>query len=161
MFFYIDDALLPKYMGKEGGQKMFLVTDLTGKVPHTTKINDAKTVRDIIVGITGEQKAGDAIFGIVGYMNFGDEFICQPRFKVKCVKDVEAEIPIAKSIAMTAARLLATSSDDYASRIWSRIEDMVIADVLECTDDCEDGFTDGDVALSIGRAIAKQFGFEV
>ena len=126
---------------------MFLVTDLTGKVPYTTAINDVKTVRDVIVGIAS-------------YMSFGTEFICQPRFKVKCVKDVDAEMPIAQSIAMAAARLLATCTDDYASRIWKRIEDTVIADGLECTDDCEDGFTDGDVALAIGRAIAEQFGIE-
>lgn len=140
---------------------MFLVTDLTGKVPHTTAINDAKTVRDVIVGITGESRVGDAILGIVSYMSFGDEFICQPRFKVKCVKDADAEMPIAKSIAMVALRLLTACIDDYASRIWSRIEDMVIADVLECTNGCEDGFTNGDVALAIGRAIAEQFGIEV
>lgn len=140
---------------------MFLVTDLTGKVPYTTTINDAKTVRDVIAGITGESRVGDAVLGIVGYMSCGDEFICQPRFKVKCVKDVDAELSIVKSIAMTATHLLATCTDDYASRIWSRIEDTVIADVLECTDDCEDGFTDGDVALAIGRAIAEQFGIEI
>lgn len=139
---------------------MFLVTDLTGKVPYTTAINDVKTVRDVIVGITGESRVGDAIQGIASYVSFGTEFICQPRFKVKCVKDVDAEMPIAQSIAMAAARLLATCTDDYASRIWNRIEDTVIADVLECTDDCEDGFTDGDVALAIGRAIAEQFGIE-
>ena len=140
---------------------MYLITDLTGKVPYTTKINDAKTVRDVIVGITGDGRAGDAILGIIGYMSFGNEFICQPRFKVKCVRDVDAEMPLAKSIATTAMRLLATSTDDYAARIWNCIEDAVIADVLECTDDCENGFTNGDVALAIGRAISEQFGVEV
>ena len=140
---------------------MFLVTDLTEKAPHTTSINDAKTVRDVIVGITGESKMGDAVLSVVGHMSFGDEFICRSRFKVKCVKDVNAEMPIAKSIAMTANRLLAACTDDYATRIWSRIEDTVVADVLQCTDDCEDGFTEYDVSLAIGRAIAEQFGFEV
>ena len=117
---------------------MFLVTDLTEKAPYTTSINDAKTVRDVIVGITGESKMGDAVLSVVGHMSFGDEFICRSRFKVKCVKDVNAEMPIAKSIAMTANRLLAACTDDYATRIWSRIEDTVVADVLQCTDDCED-----------------------
>ena len=83
---------------------MFLVTDLTGKVPYTTAINDVKTVRDVIVGITGESRVGDAIQGIASYMSFGTEFICQPRFKVKCVKDVDADMPIAQSLAMAAAR---------------------------------------------------------
>lgn len=95
---------------------MFLVTDLTEKAPHTTSINDAKTVRDVIVGITGESKMGDAVLSVVGHMSFGDEFICRSRFKVKCVKDVNAEMPIAKSIAMTANRLLAACTDDYAAR---------------------------------------------
>lgn len=140
---------------------MFLVTDLTGKIPFTTKISDAKTVRDVIVGITGESKVGDAVLGVVGHMSYGDEFICQTRFKVKCVKDDDAEMPIAKSIAMTALRLLTACIDDYASRIWSCIENIVVADVLECTDNCEDGFTENDVALAIGRALAKRFGFEV
>lgn len=61
----------------------------------------------------------------------------------------------------TPNRLLAACTDDYATRIWSRIEDTVVADVLQCTDDCEDGFTECDVSLAIGRAIAEQFGFEV
>ena len=140
---------------------MFLVTDLTEKAPYTTSINDAKTVRDVIVGITGESKMGDAVLGVVGHMSLGDEFICRSRFKVKCVKDVNAEMPVAKSIAMTANRLLVACTDDYATRIWGRIEDTVVADVLQCTDDCEDGFTECDVSLAIGRAIAEQFGFEV
>ena len=45
MLFYIDAAVLSKSMTQKGGQKMFLVTDLTEKVPFTTKISDAKTVR--------------------------------------------------------------------------------------------------------------------
>lgn len=140
---------------------MFLVTDLTEKVPFTTKISDAKTVRDVIVGITGESKVGEAVLSIVGHMRFGDEFICRPRFKVKYVREADAEIPITNSIAATATGLLATCTDDYASRIWSRIDAAVITDVMECTDECEKGYTDGDVALAIGRAIAEQFGFEV
>lgn len=140
---------------------MFLVTDLTGKAPRMTMINDVKMVRDVVIGITGDSKAGDAILGVAGYMRFGDEFICQPHFKVNCVRETDAETWITNQIAAAATRLLTTCTDDYAIRIWDRIEALVVADVLECTDNCEDGFTSGDVALAIGRAIAKQFDVDV
>lgn len=61
-------------------------------------------------------------------------------------------------IEAVATSLLSTSTDDYASRIWEAIKDDVVEDVLECADE---HFSEGDVALAIGRAIAKQFGFEV
>ena len=140
---------------------MFLVTDLTGKAPRMTMINDVKTVRDVVIGITGDSKAGDAILGVAGYMRFGDEFICQTHFKVNCVRATDAEPGITNHSAAAATRLLTTCTDDYAIRIWDRIEALVVADVLECTDNCEDGFTNGDVALAIGRAIAKQFDVDV
>lgn len=121
MLFYIDAARLQKLYESKKEDKMFLVTDLTGKVPYTTAINDVKTVRDVIVGITGESRVGDAILGIVGHMSFGNEFICHPRFKVKCVKDADVEMPIAQSIAMVATRLLATCTDDY-ERLRSSVQ---------------------------------------
>ena len=54
---------------------MFLVTDLTEKFPHTTKISDTKGVKDVIVGITGSQSAGDLAELISANMRFGNEFI--------------------------------------------------------------------------------------
>lgn len=68
---------------------MFIVTDLTGKTPYVTGINDVKDVRDVVIGITGESRVGDDVLGIVSHMRFGDEFICRLRFKVKCILDVE------------------------------------------------------------------------
>ena len=46
---------------------MFLVTDLMGKTPHETIVNDVKGVRNTVAGITSAGKAGDAIVGVVGY----------------------------------------------------------------------------------------------
>ena len=46
---------------------MFQVTDLMGKTPHETIVNDVKGVRDAVAGITSAGKAGDAIVGVVGY----------------------------------------------------------------------------------------------
>lgn len=65
-------------------------------------------------------------------------------------------------IAAAATRLLKSFTDDYAGRIWEKIKDSVIDDVLMCSgiDDGE-GFTDGDVCLSIGRAICELTGIEV
>lgn len=61
-------------------------------------------------------------------------------------------------IEAVATRLLSTSTDDYASRIWDAIKDDVVEDVLECADE---QFSEGDVALAIGRAIIKRLGYEV
>ncbi len=65
-------------------------------------------------------------------------------------------------ISEVAYKLLTACVDDYDSRIWNIIKDDVIDDVLECSgiEDGE-GFTDGDVALAIGRAIAERLGVEV
>lgn len=64
------------------------------------------------------------------------------------------------NIAAVATKLLSACTNDYTSRIWDVIGENVIADVLECTED-EDGFTDGDVALALGRAICKRVGVEI
>ena len=63
-------------------------------------------------------------------------------------------------ITMYGMESLKTATDDYASRIWNVIEDDVVNDVLECTDG-KDGFTKGDVALAIGRVIARKLEIEV
>lgn len=63
-------------------------------------------------------------------------------------------------ITMYGMESLKTATDDYAFRIWNVIEDDVVNDVLECTDG-KDGFTKGDVALAIGRVIARKLEIEV
>ncbi len=65
-------------------------------------------------------------------------------------------------ISEVACKLLTVCVDDYDARIWNVIKDDVIDDVLECSgiEDGE-GFTDGDVALAIGRAISERLGIEV
>lgn len=87
---------------------------------------------------------------------YADEFIddrMAKGFKLPYISEVD------QLIAATATRLLKICTDDYASRIWRTIETDVVADVLECTAD-EDSFTDGDVALAIGRAICERLGLE-
>lgn len=66
----------------------------------------------------------------------------------------------ADAVASVATEMLKTATDDYASRIWAIIKNDVITDVLECTDDVP-GFSNGDVALALGRAIASRLGIEV
>lgn len=140
---------------------MFLVTDLTERFTHTSKINDTKGVRDVIVGITGSDSAGNTAELIAANMRFYNEFICQGSYKLRCIPDDEAVVSAAERIEEVAIRKMTSCLDDYASRVWEEIKDAVVYDVLACTNDGKDGFTDVDVALSIGRAIAYRFGIEV
>ena len=65
-------------------------------------------------------------------------------------------------IEMEALSLLVRCTDDYASRIWEKIADDVVSDVMECSGIEDDGeFSSGDVALAIGRAILEALGGEV
>lgn len=65
-------------------------------------------------------------------------------------------------ISEVAFKLLTMCVDDYDSRIWNVIKDDVLTDVLECSGIADgEGFTNGDVALAIGRAIAERLGIEV
>ncbi len=62
-----------------------------------------------------------------------------------------------EAIGTVATKLLKACTDDYDSRIWTAIEEDVVADVLEYSAAAENGgFTDGDVALAVGRAIHKR-----
>ncbi len=77
------------------------------------------------------------------------------RRKIMCDK-------YAESIGAIATGLLKTCTDDYASRIWTVIEEDVVHDVLECSSVAEGGgFTDGDVALALGRTLYRSLGGEV
>lgn len=64
-------------------------------------------------------------------------------------------------IEMEALKLLTNCVEDYDSYIWEAIKDDVISDVIECSgiDDGED-FSQGDVALAIGRVLMKRLNIE-
>lgn len=139
---------------------MFLVKDLTRAQQDVAEVHDTKDVLDIITGITGEGRL-EVVDHVLSRMTFGDVFTRHPYFKVWCVPD-EAYL-LHREIEEAATRLLKTCTDDYASRIWNVIRDEVVDDVVlcACEPSGEDGFTDGDIALAIGRAIAERFGYEV
>ena len=137
---------------------MYLVKNLTTK-QQVSKVYDSKDVLDIIIGITGNEPTG--VNEVLWQMTFGNVFTRYPYFKVWFVPD-ETYL-LHREIEEAATRLLKTCTDDYALRIWSTIHDEVINDVLLCAcgPSSEDGFTDGDIALVIGRAIADRLGIEV
>lgn len=139
---------------------MFLVKDLAHPQYDAEYIHDTNDVLDIITGITGRDDLDD-VAQVLGQMTFGDVFTRHPDFKVWCVPD-EAYL-LHREIEEAATRLLKTCTDDYASRIWGVIHDEVVNDVVlcACEPSGEDGFTDGDIALALGRAIAERFGIEV
>ena len=140
---------------------MFLVKDLSCAQQSVEEIHDIKDVLDVLIGLhdLGDQQLKD-VDHVLSRMTFGDVFTRHPYFKVWCVPD-EAYL-LHREIEEAATGLLKTCTDDYASRIWSIIRDEVVDDVVlcACEPSGEDGFTDGDIALAIGRAIAERF-FEV
>lgn len=141
---------------------MFLVKDLTRAQQDVTDVHDTKDVLDILIGLYDLDDRGFENTGrIISHMTFGDVFTRHPYFKVWCVPD-EAYL-LHREIEEAATRLLKTCTDDYASRIWSAIRDEVVDDVVlcACEPSGEDGFTDGDIALAIGRALAERLGYEV
>ena len=129
-------------------KKAFLVTDLTHKYPRITQLNDTRDVGDVIVGITGNTAAARTAELIAANM-------------MRCVQNDDVTVAIAEDIAAVAHAKMARCMDDYAERIWAFIGSTVTADVLACTDGGRDGFSDGDVALAIGRSIADRLGIEV
>lgn len=71
------------------------------------------------------------------------------------------EKQIQDSIAIIASEILKTCTDDYAGRIWEKISDDVIEDVMECSGiDDEGEFSSGDVSLAIGRVLLGRLGDE-
>ena len=141
---------------------MFLVKDLSRAQQDVAEVHDTKDVLDIITGLCDlENPRLEDIDHVLSRMTFGEVFIRHPYFKVWCVPD-EAYL-LHREIEEAATGLLKTCTDDYASRIWSIIRDAVVDDVVlcACEPSGEDGFTDGDIALAIGRAIAERFGYEV
>lgn len=138
---------------------MFLIKDLTRAQQDVAEVHDTKDVLDIIIGI-GDYRLKD-VDHVLSRMTFGDVFTKHPYFKVWCVPD-EAYL-LHREIEDAATRLLKACTDDYASHIWNTIRDEVVNDVqlCACEPSGEDDFTDGDIALAIGRAIAERFGYEV
>lgn len=141
---------------------MFLVKNLTRAQQDVAEVHDTKDVLDIITGLCDlEDPRLKDVDHVLSRMTFGEVFIRHPYFKVWCVPD-EAYL-LHREIEEAATGLLKICTDDYASRIWSIIRDEVVDDAVlcACEPSGEDGFTDGDIALAIGRAIAERFGFEV
>lgn len=141
---------------------MFLVKDLSRAQQDVAEVHDTKDVLDIITGLCDlENPRLEDVDHVLSSMTFGEVFIRHPYFKVWCVPD-EAYL-LHREIEEAATRLLKTCTDDYATRIWNVIRDEVVDDVVlcACEPSGEDGFTDGDIALAIGRALAERLGYEV
>lgn len=142
-------------------QKMFLVTDRTGTTPHTTKLNDIKDLKYVVTQITFDESIGNAAEIIAANMRFGDKFNYSGKFEICCIADNELTKAVTKNIVFAAHEKLKYCTDDYAERIWQCIKTDVINDVLACADGGINGFTSGDIALAIGRAIATRFEIKV
>lgn len=67
---------------------MFIIKDCTKNPSHTVVSNDVKDVRDIIIGITGDEAIGDYVLHHVGHMSFGDVLIGNPYYIIDCVPDI-------------------------------------------------------------------------
>lgn len=67
---------------------MFIIKDCTRNPSHTIVSNDVKDVRDIIIGITGDETIGDHVLRQVGDMSFGDVLIGCPYYIIDCVPDI-------------------------------------------------------------------------
>ena len=73
---------------------MFIIKDLTGKVPFRHRTNDVETAADIVMGITGGEIDYKNVLQVAGTMHFGDVFISKTQdsmYSVECVTDEEAE----------------------------------------------------------------------
>lgn len=64
---------------------MFLVIDYTRTPPQTTKLNDTKDVRDVVIGITGSDKDGDDAYDAASKMRFADKY-WHPYYELHCVE---------------------------------------------------------------------------
>jgi hypothetical protein len=68
---------------------MFVITDHTRWFPHETVSIDCKDVRDIIIGITGDETIANKYYEDICSMHFGDMIVAKPYFTVQCVLDCE------------------------------------------------------------------------
>lgn len=69
---------------------MFIVKDCTRNPPYTMISNDIKDVRDIVIGITGDETIGNHVLLHLGHMTFG-QFLVWGQLVIKCVPDEEAK----------------------------------------------------------------------
>ena len=69
---------------------MFIVTYCTRNPPYTMVSNDVKDVRDIVIGITGDEMIGDHVLLHLGHMAFG-QFLGWGQLVIRCVSDEEAQ----------------------------------------------------------------------
>lgn len=66
---------------------MFVITDCTVSPARKTISHDVKDVRDIIVGITGNEEIADKAYKDVGDMHWGDVLIANPYYIIDCVNE--------------------------------------------------------------------------
>lgn len=61
---------------------MFVVRDWTRNPSYTMVSNDVKDVRDIVIGITGDETIGDHVLLHLGHMIFGQFLVWGPMRKL-------------------------------------------------------------------------------
>ena len=69
---------------------MFIVKDCTRNPPYTTASNDIKDVRDIVIGITGNERIGDHVLLHLGHMTFGQFLVWGQSFMSICRFEIRA-----------------------------------------------------------------------
>ena len=65
--------------------------------------NDAKNVRDIVIGITGDEMVGDHVLLHLGHMTFGQFLVWGQLFIIKCVPDEDVQALYLKGKTMSNA----------------------------------------------------------
>lgn len=69
---------------------MFIVRDCKRNPPYTIVSNDVKDVRDIVIGITGDETIGNHVLLHLRHMTFG-QFLVWAQLVIKCIPDEEAQ----------------------------------------------------------------------
>lgn len=69
---------------------MFVVRDWTRNPSYTMVSNDVKDVRDIVIGITGDETIGDHVLLHLGHMIFWTILVWGPLV-IRCVPDEDAQ----------------------------------------------------------------------
>ncbi len=69
---------------------MFVVRAWTRNPSYTMVSNDVKDVRDIVIGITGDETIGDHVLLHLGHMIFG-QFLVWGPLVIRCVPDEDAQ----------------------------------------------------------------------
>jgi hypothetical protein len=82
---------------------MFIVKDCTRNPPYTMVSNDAKNVRDIVIGITGDEMIGDHVLLHLRHMTFGQFLVWGQLFIIECVPDEDVQALYLKGKTMSNA----------------------------------------------------------